>query len=324
MAQKTKNPILPRNIAREGKLLNPPEKFFATESIIQKPTGPKNWDEERGPVSGYRVRADGPVVYVPEPLAEALKELPADVQALIAALCTLFVAQADDTVINYHKKYPGMTHGPIKTSLREIAERLGFSSKGGKNLHEIAQTLNTLMHTHIAGFVVADKDGKEIKIGLGRLLTWVNLKWKEEDFSEHRFEKGLVEMTLCPALTDFLLSPECFNQRVEIPIEALRKLRKKTRRSKYSIPLFLFLLAANPGHGKEFRIGWEKAAERACIPAKTESGRPIWPNERKKLVYDIMRDIHQTKIFTITEKDGMFSIKFPVKGKLISGNNTKS
>ncbi|BAF60688.1 hypothetical protein PTH_2507 [Pelotomaculum thermopropionicum SI] len=324
MAQKTENPILPRNLAREGRLLNPPEKLFAGEKTIQKPTGPTSWDEERGPAVGYRAWPDGPSVYVPEPLAEALSGLPADVQALIAVLCTLFVAQADDTVRNYHAKYPGMTHGPIKTSLREIAERLGFSSKGGKNLHEITQTLDTLMHTHIAGFVMADKDGKEIKIGIGRLLTWVNLKWKEEDFSEHRFEKGLVEMTLCPALTDFLLSPECFNQRVEIPIDALRILRKKPRRSKYSIPLFLFLLAANPGHGKEFRIGWEKAAERACIPNQTESGRQIRPSERKKLVYDIMQDIHLTKVFTITERDGVFSVKFPVKGKLLSGNNPKT
>jgi hypothetical protein len=314
-AKDKKSLVLARNLARETKLLRPPRELERFENeTIQVPVGDKQYDETRGPVVGYRPK-ENTVVYVPESLAEALAGLPAEAQVVVAGLCTTFLEQADDEVRKYHKKYPGLTHGAIKTSLRELAKKLGLT-QAGENFRMIARTLETLVHTHVRGFVMASKDGQEIKIGLGRLLTWVAFGWSKDDIKKKRIEAGKVEVTICPALTDFLLSEECYHQRVEIPVEALRRLRAKRKRSKYSIPLFLFLLAAKPGNGAAFRIGWEKAAERACIPDVTESGRRMRPSERKKLLDKVMRDIAEaTDAFSVTSKDGMCVIRYRQKTK---------
>ena len=143
-------------------------------------------------------------------------------------------------------------------------------------------------------------------MAVGRFITWIEYRWRKDD----PFRNVTVGITICPALTDFLLSPECREQMIWVSVEALKKLRQKRRRSRYSIPLFFFLIAANPGQGKAFLIGWEKAAEKAGIPNKTKSGRPVRPNEKKKIIREIMQDINDTGIIRITEKEDIYTITF--------------
>lgn len=328
--------VTARNIARNPQILPGHRRVKAAKQAVtvQEPTGPTTYrNRETDQVVGCQLPGGG-AVYIPQQpfgklaelpfmpvdLAQAFQELPAEAQPVLAALCTLFLEQADDITRKYHEKHPGMTHGAVKFTLRQLAEQIGLSG-AGKNLRALAEILGVMVFTHAKDFVVAQKrkverkgrrkeeKAEELCMAIGRFITWIEYRWRpDKPFSE----EATVGVTLCPALTDFLLSPGCRNQMVWVPVDALKKLRRKTRRCRYSVPLFFFLLAAYPGRGKTFRIGWEKASEKAGIPDQTESGRPIWPNEKRQLVTQIMQDINATGVLKIMEdENGVYSVSFP-------------
>ncbi|KYH33306.1 hypothetical protein [Neomoorella mulderi] len=319
--------VTARNIAREtGILPGRRKEIKKAKTIVQEPTGPSSFVNHTENVVYYhtREREGGPVVYVPcqplgalaelphmpKDLARALQDVPAEAQPMLAAICTLFLEQVDDITKKYHQKNPGMTHGAIKTSLRELAERMGLSPCG-KNFRMIAEMLGLLVFTHAKDFVIGYKRKKEkteeIVMAMGRFITWIEYRWKKD----RPFDDITVGITICPALTDFLLSPECQSQLVWVPVNIIKKLRRKTRRSRYSIPALFYIMAAKPGKGKPFRIGWEKMAEK-ILPGHTESGRKIRPSEKRELVRAILGDIAETGVIRVEEEsDGVFTIHYP-------------
>lgn len=324
--------VTARNIARTPQLLpgygglKPAERPVT----VQEPTGPETFvNHQTIEAAGRRLPGRG-MVYVPlrpmgrlaglpqmpRDLAQAFQELPAEGLPVLAALCTLFLEQADEVTRACHARNPGMAHGVVKTTLRQLAERAGLAP-AGKNLRMLARMLATLSFVHVADFTLAEKrrgaagkggkaEAKEIRMALGRLITWLEYRLRGG-----RFGEATVVVTLCPALTDFLLSPECRGQMVWVPVDAIKKLRRKRRRSRHSIQLLFFLLAANPGRGRPFRIGWKKAADRAGIPDRTESGRPVRPAEKRRRVGQIMADIAATGVVEISEENGVYVVRYP-------------
>jgi hypothetical protein len=336
--------VTARNIARNPQILPGHRRVKATKQAVtvQEPTGPTTFKNRQEKVAGYRTREGGPAVYVPlQPVGElaelphmprdlvkAFQNLPAEAQPILAVLCTLFLEQVTDITIKYHAENPGMTHGAIKTSLRELAERLGLSPCG-KNFRMIAEMLGLLVFTHAKDFVVGYKDKvEEIVMAVGRFVTWLEYRWRKD----RPFEEVTVGITICPALTDFLLSPECRNQLVWVPVDAIKKLRRKTRRSRYSIPALFYVMAARPGKGKPFKIGWETLAEK-ILPSRTESGRKTRPTEKRKLVRAILQDIAETGIIRVEENnEGVFTIRYlekqrapglPVPDSLSTNSDTR-
>lgn len=257
-------------------------------------------------------------MYIPEELVEALLSLPPEAQVLVAGLCTLYLGGVDKETRKYHEKHPGKVHGIVETSVRRLASVMGLSCTG-KNHKMLIDTLYTLHYLHFNNVIIGWNGEDKIKIRSTPLVTYLDFTFDQRDARNGRFDSGTVTIHICPPLADFLLSGECRRQRVAIPLQALKKLRSKTRRVKYSLPLFLFLLAAIPGKGKSFKIGWEKAADRACIPDKAASKRPMRPSEKRQLVDAIMADINSTSALVITEDpSGTYLVRHPEEGPIQS------
>ncbi|MBC7342553.1 MAG: hypothetical protein H5U02_08940 [Clostridia bacterium] len=316
------NLLTPRTFAREGRLFNPPPRdrlIRSSSAILIKAAGASGTAAEpretRGPAVGYIVSRNGPAVYIPEELAEALLSLPPEAQVLVAGLCTLYLDSVDEETRKYHEKHTGDVHGVIKTSVRKLASVMGLSCNG-RNHKMLIDTLHTLHFLHFNNVTIGWNGAERIKIRTTPLVTYLEFIFDQQDTFKGRFDTGTVTVHICPPLTDFLLSSKCRGQRVAIPVPALKKLRSKTRRVKYSLPLFLFLLAAIPGKEKSFKIGWEKAAARACIPDETPSGRPMRPSEKRQLVAAIMEDINDTGALVVTENpSGTYWIRHPEEGQ---------
>ena len=324
--------VTARNIAREPGVLpgaGEREVKYAIDTV-QEPTGPTtHQNRHKEKVACYRTREGGPMVYVPlrpigalanlphvpKDLVQALQEVPGEAQPMLAAICTLFLEQVTETTIKYHKENPGLTHGAIKTTLRELARRMGLDANSGKNRQMIAEMLGLLVFVHNKDFVLGVKKKKdkieEISMSIGRFLTWIEYGWKKDQ----PFDEATVKITICPTLTDFLLSPECRSQQVWIPVDAIKKLRSRARRSRYSIPALFYIMAAKPTKGRPFRISWEKLAEKIGLPERTKSGRKVRPSEKRKLIQKIMKeDIAETGLVSVEEDNGMFIIHYPRKG----------
>lgn len=320
--------VTARNIAREPGILPGVKKEVRyTKSVVQEATGPDTYENRHGEkVACYHTRKDGPIVYVPlhpvgplaklphvpKDLVKAFQEVPAEAQPLLATICTLFLEQVDEITKKYHEKNPGMVHGAIKTSLRELAERMGLSPSG-KNFRTIAQMLGLMAFTHTKDFVIGYKSKKgqteEITMSIGRFITWIEYRWKKD----RPFSDTTVGITICPALTDLLLSPECQRQLVWVPVDVIKKLRRKARRSKYSIPVLFYVMAARPGGGRPFKISWKKLAEKV-LPERTKSGRPVRPAEKRKLISEILKDIGSTGIVEVEEStEGIYTIYYGPK-----------